>query len=202
MKKLFTLGLLLFLFSTKSICQQIVWQKTIGGSGNDYLSDILQTPDAGFVIIGSSYSNISGDKTENNWDTTIITRDYWVMKIDSVGNIVWQNTIGGTKDDFTAEIKATYDGGYIIGGTSISEMSGDKSENGCNASYDYWIVKIDSIGNIEWQNTIGAPVKENLSSIFQVLDGGYIIGGNPTSNLGWIRPITMELRLTLMTIGL
>ncbi|HRC33428.1 MAG TPA: hypothetical protein PK736_08290, partial [Bacteroidia bacterium] len=151
-----------------------------------FLECIIPSKDGGFVISGSSNSNISGDKTENNWDTTLATRDYWVMKIDSIGNIVWQNTIGGTMEDFTASINATTDGGYIIGGTSKSDSSGDKTENGCNTfngSWDYWVVKIDSIGNILWQNTITANFTDRMYGISQTTDGGFICGGTSHSNI-------------------
>lgn len=179
----FLIACFIFL-SSFSQAQEIVWQKTIGGSGDDALSNMIQTADGGFIIGGSSKSNISGDKTENNRDTTLATRDYWIIKLDSAGNIQWQNTIGGAGDDFVAEIKATNDGGYIIGGSSKSEMGGDKTENGCNpyANYgDYWIVKLDSLGNIQWQNTIGGGLEDYIFSISQTIDGGYICGGESHS---------------------
>jgi hypothetical protein len=69
------------------------------------------------------------------------------------------------------------DGGYILGGLSTSNISGDKTEN-CNGDYDYWIVKTDSLGNIQWQNTIGGNGDDQLSSVIQTSDGGYILGGH------------------------
>ncbi|MBK7853611.1 MAG: hypothetical protein IPJ79_00675 [Bacteroidetes bacterium] len=84
-----------------------------------------------------SNSNISGDKTENsNGDY-----DYWIVKSDSTGNIQWQNTIGGNGDDWLNSIVQTSDEEYILGGSSNSNISGDKTENS-NGDYDYWIVKI------------------------------------------------------------
>ncbi|MBK7971097.1 MAG: hypothetical protein IPK08_20445 [Bacteroidetes bacterium] len=68
--------------------------------------------------------------------------------------IEWQNTIGGSSPDLLRSITQTADGGYILGGYSASDISGDKNENN-NGLIDYWIVKIDSVGNIQWQNTIG-----------------------------------------------
>jgi len=67
--------------------------------------------------------------------------------------IEWQKTIGGSSEDLIYSIKQTSDGGYILGGLSSSNISGDKSEN-CLGSSDYWIVKTDSMGIIQWQNTI------------------------------------------------
>ncbi|MBL0052460.1 MAG: hypothetical protein IPP29_13590 [Bacteroidetes bacterium] len=128
----------------------IVWQNTIGGNNDDRLCSITTTPDGGYVLGGYSYSNISGDKTENSNGVF----DYWVVKIDSLGNIVWQNTIGGNSSDGLYSITSTPDGGYVLGGWSYSNISGDKTENS-NGSSDYWVVKIDNLGAIVWQNTIG-----------------------------------------------
>ncbi|MEZ5013793.1 MAG: MopE-related protein [Chitinophagales bacterium] len=155
----------------------IQWQNTIGGSDNDHLRSIDITSDGGFILGGYSISNISGDKTEGN----IGYDDYWVLKLDSVGNIVWQNTIGGTANDDLATIEETIDGGYIIGGASSSSISADKSENG--HSWDYWVVKINSTGEIIWDNTIWGEDLDILTSLHQSLDGGYVMGGYTYSGI-------------------
>jgi hypothetical protein len=156
----------------------IQWQNTIGGSGEDILNSIQQTTDGGFILGGTSTSDVSGDKTEN----CNIVEDYWIVKIDSIGIIQWQNTIGGSLYDFTPSVLQTSDGGYIIGGSSDSDISGDKSEN-CIGFPDYWIVKVDPLGNIQWQNSIGGLGYDNLESIQQTIDGGYILGGSSESGI-------------------
>src|SRR5260221_144398 len=88
-------------------------------------------------------------------------------------NILWQNTIGGNHDDELRSLQQTTDGGYILGGDSYSDSSGDKTENSLG-NEDYWIVKIDALGNIQWQNTIGGNQDDQLNSIRQTTDGGYI----------------------------
>ncbi len=163
---------LIFVFNFSSSAQEIEWQNTVGGSGNDILYSIAQTSDGGYICGGESISNISGDKTENSQGV----KDYWVIKLDGSGNIQWQNTIGGSSNDVLYAISQTADGGYICGGSSYSNISGDKTENGQGAD-DYWILKLDSTGNIQWQNTIGGNNNDRLSSIVQTLDGGYICGG-------------------------
>ena len=77
-----------------------------------------------------------------------------MVKLDASGNIQWQNTIGGNSDDYLTSIQQTTDGGYILGGWSNSNISGDKTENS-QGDYDYWVLKLDPTGNIQWQNTIG-----------------------------------------------
>jgi len=160
----------------------IEWQNTIGGSGEDDALCIKQTADKGFIIAGFSNSNASGDKSENNKDVTLATSDYWIVKTDSDGNVLWQNTIGGSADDLIYSIQQTSDGGYILGGRSSSNISGDKSENNMGIDYDYWIVKIDAAGSVQWQNTIGGDHNDELYTVVQTSDGGYILGGSSESN--------------------
>ncbi len=109
--------------------------------------------------------------------------DYWVVKLNSSGSIEWQNTIGGSDLDFLYSIAQTSDGGYILGGNSNSAISGDKTEASLGGSYDYWVVKLNSSGSIEWQNTIGGNGDDNLFSIAQTSDGGYILGGFSDSGI-------------------
>jgi hypothetical protein len=149
----------------------------------DLLRYVQQTTDGGYIVGGSSSSPISGDKTQDSigWD------DYWIVKTDSLGNIMWQNTIGGTHWDKLETIHQTTDGGYILGGISLSNISGDKTEN-CIGGWDFWVVKTDSIGNILWQNTIGGDSDEGSNVTNQPLleltsDGGYILGGFSESNI-------------------
>ncbi|MEO8148734.1 MAG: T9SS type A sorting domain-containing protein [Bacteroidia bacterium] len=160
----------------------IQWQKTIGGNNSDYLYSLQQTTDGGYILGGASESNISGDKSENNWDTTVNTFDYWIVKINGLGTIQWENTIGGKADDALTSLQQTSDGGYILGGFSESNISGDKTENS-DGLYDYWMVKTDSAGNILWQKTIGGSIFDNLYSLNQTSDGGYLLGGYSNSNI-------------------
>ena len=96
--------------------------------------------------------------------------------------IEWQRTIGGSDLDMLSSIKPTADGGVICGGGSLSGVSGDKTE-ACRGLMDYWVVKIDSYNNIEWEKTIGGSSWEAISDIQQTFDGGYICVGYTDSNI-------------------
>lgn len=159
----------------------IAWQVDIGGNDADYLYDIQQTTDGGFILGGYSLSDISGNKTEAN----IGGWDYWIVKLDSIGVIEWQNTIGGNFNDYLTSIQETSDNGFIVGGYSNSAISGDKSEDtwGGGAGFDYWVVKLDSTGNINWQNTIGGIGDDYLSDVQQTFDGGFILAGYSNSDI-------------------
>lgn len=156
----------------------IMWQNTIGGNDDDRLNALQQTTDGGYILGGNSYSNISGDKTENSNGYA----DYWVVKLDAIGAIQWQNTIGGNSVDPLFAIQQTFDKGYVLGGYSYSNISGDKTENSLGLS-DYWVVKLNSTGTIQWQNTIGGNGHDKLWALKQTLDGGYILGGSSSSNI-------------------
>jgi hypothetical protein len=156
----------------------IEWQNTIGGNSADWLYSVIQTNDGGYLLGGSSESGISADKTEESQGYF----DYWVVKLNSSGNIEWQNSIGGSSNDDLYSVIETIDGGYLLGGSSTSGISGDKSEANQGAS-DYWVVKLNYLGNIEWQNSIGGDAYDELNSIIQTIDGGYLLGGWSNSNI-------------------
>lgn len=173
--------LLLSCFYTLSFAQAPVvkqWDKTFGGSGDDELHSLQQTSDGGYILGGTSPSNINGDKTENSKGSN----DYWVVKIDANGKKKWDRTFGGNANDVLYSVKQTSDRGYILGGNSYSRISGDKTENK-NGVPDYWIVKIDSSGNKQWDKTYGAGKVDLLYSLQQTSDGGYILGGSSTSGI-------------------
>ncbi len=150
----------------------IMWQKTFGGSNGDWVQSILKTPDGGYLLAGSSHSNISGDKTQNSRGAG----DYWVLKIDSLGAIVWQKTIGGNNGDYAKSIIATSDGNYLIAGDSFSTISGEKTENKINNSDDAWLLKLNKDGQILWQKVIGGDDTEILADIRMTSDNGFILG--------------------------
>lgn len=159
----------------------IEWQNSYGGSGTDNLFDLCQTQDGGFILAGSSNSDISGNKSEN----TIVpfSFDYWVVKLDSSGEIEWQNNIGGSGSDQLYSVDITLDGGYVLGGWSNSPISGDKTESNFLGSEDFWIIKLDSLGNILWQNNIGGASQDWLYSINHTLDNGIILCGKSNSGI-------------------
>ncbi|MDR4951479.1 T9SS type A sorting domain-containing protein [Chryseobacterium sp. ES2] len=155
----------------------IVWQKSLGGSNLDTAQSIRQTIDGGYIVAGSSNSN-DGDITGYHGNY-----DFWIVKIDSNGNIQWQKSLGGSNLDQALSIQQTVEGGYIAVGWSSSN-DGDVSGN--QGGQDYWVVKLDNSGNIEWQKSLGGSGSDQASSVQQTFDGGYIIAGSTTSNNGHV----------------
>jgi hypothetical protein len=101
------------------------WDKRFGGTDYDELLSIQQTKDGGYILGGQSSSGIGGDKTEDSRGG----EDYWIVKTDADGNKQWDKRFGGTDDDRLYSIQQTKDGGYILGGESISGIGGDKTED-------------------------------------------------------------------------
>jgi hypothetical protein len=163
-----------------------LWQRTIGGSGQEKLLSIAQTKDGGFILGGTSSSNASEpdekgivDKYGKSEDSRG-SLDYWVVKLDTKGEIQWQKTLGGKYVDELKSIEQTLDEGYILGGYSNSPESGDKAQGNYGLG-DYWIVKLDKEGNQLWQQTLGGDKDDNLFTLSQTKDGGFILGGNSNS---------------------
>ena len=153
----------------------IVWQKSYGGSQNEYGYSIDMTSDGGYVMAGLTESN-DGDITVNHG-----IRDYWVIKIDGKGKLLWQKSIGGSGDDEPNAIKATSDGGCIVVGYTESN-DGDVSVN--HGKQDAWIVKLDQSGSVQWQKSFGGSGYDMARSIQLTRDGGYIFAGTAGSDDG------------------
>lgn len=152
----------------------IEWQQFLGGSNFDLAMCGAKSNDGGFVMAGRTYSN-DGDVSGNHGQF-----DMWVVKTNSEGTVIWKKTLGGLKDDNARTMKSTSDGGFIIGGETES-IDGD-AVGTSYGSDDYWLVKIDSSGNIEWQKRFGGFNADQLNSVAQTTDGGYIMAG--TSDYG------------------
>ena len=178
MKKLYAKPFLVICFLTSTLivnaqAPAIQWQKTIGSSGYDFLNSICQTSDGGYIMGGYSDGNISGYKTEDNLGGD----DYWIVKVNALGNVEWENTVGGGNFDRFYSVEETPDGGFILGGQSLSGGGwGDKSESN-KGGYDYWILKIDSVGNIIWQKNVGGDLEDYFSELILTNDGGFLIFG-------------------------
>lgn len=150
-----------------SMTGEIIWQKCYGGTNREYAIGSDITDDGGFILNGHTLS-FDGDVTGNHaWD-------YWVVKADIDGNIEWQKCYGGDDLDFGTVVHQTTDGGYILGGHAYSQ-NGDITFN--HGVQDYWIVKINSIGDIEWQKCYGGSDEEYLNEVIQTSDGGFIATG-------------------------
>ena len=154
---------------------ELEWEKNFGGSDNDAAYSIQQTANQGYIVAGFSNSN-DGDVGGNNGGS-----DFWIIKLDEDGVLVWEKNFGGSGDDEAYSIQQTTDQGYIIAGSSESN-DGDVEAN--NGEADFWVVKLDIDGALVWENNFGGSSEENSFSIQQTTDQGYIVAGFSNSNDG------------------
>lgn len=175
----FIVFLIFILLCLRSLAQPSVqWQKVLGGSSWDWGYAIQQTADGGYVMAGGSGST-DGDATSNHGVT-----DFWIVKLDSDGNIQWQKSLGGSEGDICYSIQQTADHGYIMAGASKSNNGDVSGHQGTSSTQNFWVVKLDSTGSLEWQKSLGGTSGESANSIQQTTDGGYIIAGTSCSNDG------------------
>jgi len=153
----------------KLTSKNIEFVKTLGGSKNESGQSVTKTTDGGYAILGFAQSN-DGDLENKTTDSF----DYWVLKFDSSDNLQWQKTYGGSDDDRGSSLIQTNDGGYAILGYSKSS-DGDISEN--NGFEDFWVSKLDALGNMIWKKSFGFSGADTGISMIQTNDGGYLLSG-------------------------
>jgi hypothetical protein len=166
---------------------EILWERTFGGSSNDWGNSIAPTADGGYIVGGGASSHDGNvycpDAVASEWSTA------WVIKLDGEGQIEWQNCYGGTESDIVADIIQTQDSGFIFLG-AISSGDGDvdcfHGTPGDGSTNDMWVVKLDETGEIEWHRCLGGTGFDSPKLIRQMQDGGYLVGGNTTSRDGTV----------------
>lgn len=159
---------------------QLEWQKIYGGSADERGSDIIQTQDGGYAIIGFSFSS-DGDVSVNNG-----LQDFWFVKLDANGSILWQKSFGFHGADSGISVIQTNDQGYLISGVLDVTASGglgnlSRNENR-HAGGDYWVLKLTSAGDLEWSRYFGGNFTDTPYGIVQTEDNGYIIAGSSDSD--------------------
>jgi len=160
---------------------QKITNRRYGGDRLDRLWSIQETMDGGFIMGGWSRSNVGNNKSEPGFGDL----DYWILKVDQNMDPVWDRTFGGSERDILYELIQTSDGGYLAVGTSESDSTGTKSE-ALRGEFDLWIVKVDSIGDLKWEKTIGGSEEERVNVVFEESDGNYVIGGATESPMDGI----------------
>ena len=165
------------------------WNKCFGGNGLEDGGSVIQTSDGGYMIIGDTDGRGGGnyDTTCNFHNPGSFYSDTWIVKLDSDGNIEWQQCYGGSYHDYANNAIELSDGYIILAGT----MSNDGDVSGYHGipgpgdnGDDIWVFKIDKSGNLLWQKCLGGTYIEWARNIFPTSDGGFMIVGSTGSNDG------------------
>ncbi|MDX1911542.1 MAG: T9SS type A sorting domain-containing protein [Saprospiraceae bacterium] len=178
---------LLFFASLSVYCKAqplVQWQKCLGGSLFEFPYSIQTTPDKGYIICGAAYSN-NGDVIGSYGGG-----DFWVVKLDSNGVLQWQKPLGGSATETANDIQIASDGGYIIAGVTTSS-------NGLVTDFhgerDFWVVKLNSQGDLDWQKALGGSNDEDATSVTETNDGGFLVAGHTFSKDGNAQSTGFEL---------
>jgi len=144
----------------------VLWEKTFGGGERDigdHGESIIQTTDGGFLVAGSTESFGAGSK------------DAWLLKLDSLGAVEWQKAYGGLGNDVAETVIAAAGGGYVIAGHTASFGNGDD---------DFWVFKIDGMGDIEWERAFGGGLADRAYSVLENFDGFLVFGSTASFGAG------------------
>jgi predicted secreted protein len=136
----------------------MIWNKTYGGEGGEVASSLVETSDGGYALGGQTSS-------EDGFD-------FLLIKTDSYGNMEWNQTYGDTGWDKAYSLVETPDGGFALAGSTNSFGAG---------SYDAWLVKTDSNGNMQWNQTYGGPDWDEAQSLVETSDRGFALAGRTKS---------------------
>ncbi|QBA23772.1 T9SS type A sorting domain-containing protein [Chryseobacterium indologenes] len=170
-----------FYFGAFTLCtmlsisaQEVVWQKDIQSSTQDFLSQITTTLDQQYLITGSSIQSnkqqASGSKQNNGYD-------FHLVKLNQQGQEVWEKYFSGPNHDYLSATVTTQDGGFLLAGTSYSGKGLDKKEDSKGGS-DIWVIRINEFGDELWQKTLGSSSDEEARAVIQTTDLGFFVAGN------------------------
>ncbi|MBW8049105.1 MAG: hypothetical protein FVQ77_01945 [Cytophagales bacterium] len=138
----------------------ILWSENFGGKSSDYGRSVLHTKEGGYIIAGYTFSFGAGES------------DIYIIKINDAGDLLWSKTYGGIHNDYAYDILETKDRGFLILGETKSFGAG---------SFDVFLIKIDTRGNLQWSKTYGGRSTDVGRSIIPTKEGGYIIVGESKS---------------------
>ena len=153
--------------------QEVLWQKDIKSSTQDFLSQVTPTVDLQYLITGSSIQSqkLSTENKQNNG------YDFHLVKLDQQGEAVWEKYFAGKNHDYLSASLSTQDGGFVLAGTTFSGKGLDKKDDSKGGS-DIWLIRINEFGDELWQKTIGNTSDEEARAVIQTTDLGFFVAGN------------------------
>jgi len=151
-----------------------LWEKSYGGTAVDRLSTAIKVP-GGFMLFGITESGPSGIKTSGNNGTA----DFWLVKIDDNGDLIWEKSYGGADLESGVKILAAPDGGFLLAGLSLSNNPGYNY-----GKSDYQLMKVDGNGTLLWSKLYGGNEPDDLHDLVPTSDGNYFLCGTSQSPVG------------------
>lgn len=176
-----------FVNNTLPYPQGLQWQRTFGGSAEDYAYAAVAVSDTSFVLAGDSKS-FDGDLTGSPPNSNI-----FAVKYLNDGALLWKTIIGGEGNDYSNTAVKDDNGGVIIAGTTNSVTGAFSTNHGGN---DIVLTRLDSAGNIIWQKLYGGTRNETRPVIRKATGNTYVVFGNTSSvNGNVLNPYTDTLKV-------
>jgi len=150
------------------------WRRYFGGTNNDRAYASVQADDGGILMIGASESNDFDISDPNG------SYDFWAVRIDASGNLVWERSFGGSEIDIAFDVTKTPDGNYVIAGDTRSN-DGDVTEFNGNA--DVWVIKINDQGTLLWEKTLGGTNFDSARAVIATTNGIAITGSSRSNDI-------------------
>lgn len=153
--------------------QEVVWQRDVKFSTQNFLSQVTTTIDQQYLISGSSIqaAKLQQENKQNNGF------DFHLVKLNQQGEEVWEKYFSGQNHDYLSATIPTQEGGFLLAGTSYSGKGLDKKEDSKGGS-DIWLVRINEFGDELWQKTLGTTADEEARAAIQTTDLGFFVAGN------------------------
>ncbi|KFF73485.1 secretion protein, partial [Chryseobacterium sp. P1-3] len=157
--------------------QEVVWQKDIKTTTQDFLSQVTTTIDQQYLITGSSIQAGSRKQGARNAASQNNGYDFHLVKLNQQGEQVWEKYFSGQNHDYLSATVTTQDGGFLLAGTSYSGKGLDKKDDSKGGS-DIWLIRINEFGDELWQKTLGSSSDEEARAVIQTTDSGFFVAGN------------------------
>jgi hypothetical protein len=158
----------------------LLWNKTFGGSHDDRGASIIETSEGGFALLG--YSSSSDKNVAKNAGS----KDFLLIKLTSNGSVSWQKTFGFSGADYGTKLIQTSDNGFLLTGvldvTASNGQGNSKSASIKHAGGDFWALKLDNLGNLEWSKYFGGSFTDIPLGIAETINKDFIIIGSSDSN--------------------
>ncbi|MCC7377167.1 MAG: chitobiase/beta-hexosaminidase C-terminal domain-containing protein [Verrucomicrobiales bacterium] len=155
----------------------VAWQRSLGGSGDQYLYGIDATTEGGYILAGTSAQP---------------NAKFWMIKISHDGTREWERTFGGNGDDVATSVQQTSDGGFVLAGIGGSQGGTGDRTSPSHGQADYWLIKTDAEGNKVWDRSYGGTELDWAYSVRQTREGGYVLAGLSLSGVGGNKATSSE----------
>lgn len=148
----------------------LLWERTYGGADWEFLHAVCPAQGGGMVVAGLKYGDGAGGGRA------------WLMKLDDMGEVVWERTYGDSMETTANAVVATSDGGYIMAGAAT-----------VGGNQDAWLVKLNGDGDLGWDERVGGDSAEVATSVVELANGGFVAVGTTKSHGPHIEALEFKL---------